>query len=326
MSKYLIYAGTERPAFIVGQRLEKRSGQTMIEQGSEKMAYIVPAGDIGFTNMSEAWGMRLDKEGKEPKSTLSVTSPEYDGKIKFLEWGAKGGSSIIVRWLSGYNTLDQQYQKLVLKADDRISDDTEGVWSIVLKSGLNEFDEKSDAVKIEHLKNHSYNRDSKSKKPDFTNSMFFEKDEVVESKKESKNIDLKWDAIGLVKEASKDNSLHSLRNMKKAVERLISEEVKDEDLYNYLLKLADSEPDKFLAHIEEHKRFISNLFVKANSFKLLDLTKDGIIAAGKDSKAVIGKDIQAKGEGMLEYILSTCFSEESNKTIFALKDITDKIK
>lgn len=68
------------------------------------------------------------------------------------------------------------------------------------------------------------------------------------------------------------------------------------------------------------------MFVKAEAYKLLDLSKDGIIAAGKDSKEVIGNNIPAKGKKMLDYLLENCFEEESSKTILLLKDITDKIK
>jgi len=58
---------------------------------------------------------------------------------------------------------------------------------------------------------------------------------------------------------------------------------------------------------------------------LLDLTKNGIIAAGKDSKEIIAKDIPAKGDKMLDFILENCFSTDGATTISLLKNITDKI-
>lgn len=325
MTKYTIYAGDERPAFIIGQQLEKGSGQTMTAQGSKKIAYAVRQGDVGFPNMTEGWGIRLNKKGEVPESPLSVTSNDYDGKVKWLDWGEKGGCQIVSRWLSGYNTLDQQYQKLVLKADDRINDDSD-CWNIVLKTGLNEFVDNIDALKIEHLKIHSFNKDSKSKNSEYSSFLFFEKNEQKEAKEESKSIDSKFDALGIVKAAAKDNSHTALRNLKKGIEKLAAGEVADENLYNYLLKIADSEPELFLSHVAEHKKYVSNIFVKANSFNLLDLTKNGVIAAGKDTKELVGKDIPAKGQAMLDYLLANCFEAEPSKTIFLIKEITDKIK
>ena len=325
MGKYTVYAGDERATVIVGQHLEKGSGQTMTAQGSPKIAYSLPAGDVGFPNMTEAWGVRLDKNGKIPESPLSVTSNDYDGKIKWLNWGEKGGCQIVARWLSGYNTLDQQYQKLVLKADDRIGDDSDA-WNLVLKTGVNEFDETTDAFKVSHLQIHSYNRMSLSKNPNNTSFMFFEKNEEDIVKEKSKDIDAKWSAIDLVKKCAADNTLAALVNLKRAVEKLITEDLKDEELYVYLMNLADAEPVKLLAHVEDFKKMVSNTFVMADSFKLLDLTKNGVIACGKDVKEVVGTDIPAKGKEMLDYLLANCFKAKENTTIFLIKAITDKIK
>lgn len=326
MSKYTIYAGDERPPFITGQTLEKGQGQTTIAQGSKKIVYAIRPGDVGFPNMTEAWGIRLNKNGEIPETPIAVTDTlNYTGKIKWLEWGKEGGCAITARWLRGYNTLDYQYQKLVLKADDKLKDSFEEAF-MVLKTGLNEFDETTDALMVEHLKIHNVNKNSVSKNPEFGFTMFLEKNEQEIEEKTSKAIDSKFDAIGFVKEAAKDNSLSSLRNLKKAVERLIKGEVTDENLYSTLLSLADAQPENFLAHVEEHKKFISNIFVKAEAYKLLDLTKNGMIAAGSDSKQLIGQNIPAKGNAMLDWLLAHCFEEQANNTIFSLKEITDKQK
>lgn len=323
-NKYVVYAGDERPAFIKANYIEKNSGQTRTEQGKKDQLYAVRPGDVGFPNMTEAWGVRLDKEGKIPAEPLSVLSEKYAGQIKWLEWGDPKGCSIVARWLSGYNTLDQQYQKLVLKADDRISEDSD-IWFITLQSGLNEFDETADKNKVDLLKITSYNQNSISKNPNIVAFMFKEKDDVAELKDEGKRIDAKFDAIKIVKSCAADNSLVALKNLSKALSKLVTVELDDENIYGELMKLADTEPDVFLGQIEEHKRWISNTFVKAESYKLLDLTKDGIIAAGKDMKEPIATNLPVKGKKMLDYILDNCFEAEASKTITLLKNITDKI-
>lgn len=322
--KYVVYAGDERPAFIQANYIEKGSGQTRTEQGKKPQLYANRPGDVGFPNMTEVWGVRLDKNGKVPESQLSVTSNDYSGKVKWLKWGEEGGCAIVARWLSGYDTLDYQYQKLVLKADDKINEDSE-VWFVILKNGVNEFDEVTESKKIELLQITSYNQNSLSKNPDVIGSMFHEKNEAKELKDEGKKIDAKIDAGIIVRNASKDNSYVSLRNLSKALSKLITVEIGDDNLYTELLKLADTEPDIFLGQIEEHKRWISNIFVKAESFKLLDLTKDGIIAAGKDIKEPIATALPVKGKKMLDYILEHCFEAEASTTITKLKQITDKI-
>lgn len=323
-NKYVVFAGDERPAFIKANYIEKNSGQTRTEQGKKDELYAVRPGDVGFPNMTEAWGVRLDKNGKRPEQPLSVLSSDYAGQIEWLEWGDKEGCAIVARWLSGYNTLDQQYQKLVLKADERIADDSD-TWFITLQTGINEFDEKKDALKIQQLKISSYNQNSKSKNPNIVAYMFKEKDDVLEMKEDAKKIDAKFDAISIVKTAAKDNTLIGLKNLSKAVSKLVTVDLEDDNIYNELLKIADSNPDVFLGQIQEHKRWVSNMFVKAESFKLLDLTKDGIIAAGKDLKEPIATGLPVKGRKMLDYILENCFEAEASKTISLLKQITDKI-
>lgn len=325
MGKYKIQVGDERPLFVNGQSIEKNSGQTILAQGGQTAVYAVQTGVSIFSNKTEAWGIRLDKGGKIPKEQINVTDADYDGKVKFTEWGKEGGCLIVSRYLNGYNTLDEQYQKLRLRADDKI-DDRSDVWTITLPNGLNEFDEKTQGLLIEHLKIHQYNRDSVSKAPDSFHSLFFETSEELELKEETKTIDAKTDALLIVKMASKDVSLKQLYNVKKAVSILLTEDATDENIYSLLLKAADKNPELFLSNITEYKKEISNLFVKAEAYKLLDLSKDGIIAAGKDSKEVIGNNIPAKGKKMLDYLLENCFEEESSKTILLLKDITDKIK
>ena len=155
--------------------------------------------------------------------------------------------------------------------------------------------------------------------------MFHERNEAAELKDEGKKIDAKFDAISIVKTAEKDNTLVGLKNLSKALSKLVAIDLDDENIYSELLKLADTEPDVFLGQIEEHKRWISNMFVKAESFKLLDLTKDGFIAAGKDSKEVIASGLPVKSKKMLEYILENCFESEASITISKLKQIVDKI-
>jgi hypothetical protein len=329
MGKYIIHAGTERPAFITGQYLEKGSGQTLTKQGSPKIALAVRRQDIAIPNRSELWGCRLDKSGNMPENPLNVKDTNYSGKVKWLKWGDPKGTLIVARFLKGYNTLDLQYQNLVLNADANIRETDESssdAFFLMLQSGLNEFDEATDPLKIEYFKVHHYNQNSTSRNPEHINFMFKEKDDVAEQTFEAKTIDQKWDAVAIVKNAAKDNSLQSLKNLCKALGKVIDEVPSDETIYNVLLQVADEKADVFLGQINEHKKWISNLFVKADSFKLFDLTKDGTIVAGDTKKEILATEVPAKGEGMKQWLLENCFEEKASQAIYTLKNITDKIK
>ena len=308
MGKYKVYAGEERPAFIEGHHLEKSSGQTQKAQGGKTVIYSVPAGTVGFPNQSEAWGIRLDKHGKIPESSLSVTDSNYTGKIKFLPWGAEGGSVIVTRYLTGYQTLDQQYQKLVLKADERIKEDSSD-WYITLKTGLNEFDDEVNALLVEHLKNHSYNRESKSKNPEvYIDYKFFEKDEVQSAKRNTSLVEHKLSSIGIVKSAAGDNSLTQLKNVYRAVKQIISGEMNDKNVYDLLMEAADAEPDKFMAQVDEFKKHVSNSIVKAQSYKVLDLSVKGTVAGGTPSRVISNNLPKDKSDQkMTDHLLSNWY-------------------
>jgi hypothetical protein len=327
MGKYKVYAGEERPAFIEGHHLEKSSGQTQKAQGGKTVIYSVPAGTVGFPNQSEAWGVRLDKDGKVPESPLSVTDSRYDGKVKFLEWGKEGGSLIVTRHLTGYNTLDQQFQKLVLRADERIKEDSDE-WYIRLKTGLNEFDEVKDALFIEHLKHHSYNRESKSKNPEvYIDYKFFEKDEVKAQKHNTSLVEHKLSAIGVVKSAASDNTLKQLWNVYRGVKQAISGEPNDGNIYDLLMQAADTTPDTFMAQVEQFKKHVSNNILKCQSYKVIDFSVKGVVAGGTPKNVLSNSLPKDKSEAkMIDHLLTNWYRNNEHQVILEILEISEKIK
>jgi hypothetical protein len=326
LGKYVVIGGpTDRPPFLDGQHIEKGSGQTLLV--GEPVKYTMRKQDIGIPNYALAWGVRVFDDGKIPESPVDVKDPKYHGQVQFLEWGDKKGTLIECRYLKNYGTLDKQYQELVLNAKIDVDDPSSAdAFFINIQSGENSFDETTEPMKIQMLKISSYNLTSKFKNPDAVHWLYKEKNEAEEKKVESKSLDAKTDALRIVNEASMDNSYQKLTNLLGVVRGITTEEPEEKDIYVFLQKLADAKPDLFISKVNEHKKFVSNIFEKAKSYEIIDLTKDGVIVAGQNKKDIIAEDIPAKGEGMLTWLLENFLDAKANEAIFKLKKINDKLK
>lgn len=327
--KYVIVVGPDRPATIIGQALEKGSGQTITAQGGDTRHYINRRADIVIPNRSEQWGVRLDRDGNMPKDKLEVKDPNYKGKIKFLPWGHQDGEKIVTRYLSGYNSLDLLYQELVLNASTRFNEFDESIadafW-IRLLSGENEFDEVQDEYKVLMLKHHHYNKDCKTGNPEFYNHLFHEKKEEVVSDDETEVLLTRSDAVQVVKQAAADGSLDLLRNLKNILNTHIESDVKDKELFATLLKFANNKPSTLLSEVERYKKSITNLVQLAKSKGAIDLTKEGTIVAGLEKKEIIAEKVEGKGEKMLAWLLDNYLTPTSFEAMFKLKQIIEKTK
>lgn len=323
---YTVIAGDTRPAYIETGFLEKNSGQTQFQEGISTGKVVNRRGDCGIPTISENWGVRLI-DGKIPDKPVDVKDSRYSGEIQFLPWGDKKGQLIMTRYLKGYETLDMLYQNLVLNADSNINIDdasSADVFFLVLQTGENEFDETREPFKTMFVKNSAYNQDSTSKNPQHISYMYREKDEEKQREAISKSIDDKGDAIILVKHAA--SSLDKLRNLFGIVGDLINAEISDELLFDALMNLADRQPTAFMDKMKGYKHQVSNIFEKAKSYGILDLTKDGVIVAGKDKKTIIAQDVPAKGTNMIDWVYSNPVEPISFTAVHQLKQITDKLK
>lgn len=330
---YTVIAGNyDRPAYLQGQYLEKGYDRTGKDQGTgqptgEQRLYALRRQDIGIPNYAQAWGVRVYDDGAVPENPMDVKDVKYHGKINFLSFGDPKGTLIEVRWLKNYNTIDMQYQNLVLNAKvDENDPSSADAFFIVLQSGENDFDSIKDAMKIQMLKVTSYNRNSPCRQPDALHDLFYEKNEETNIKVESKSLNAKGDALRIVTDASSDNTFGKLKNLFNIVRVLSPEEPKEAHLYVFLQHLADKLPVEFLAQIDEYKKYVSNIFEKLKSYKSIDWTKDGMLVAGDDKKEVICEGIPAKGENMLLWLLTNHLDPKANEAIFKLTKISEKLK
>lgn len=326
--KYTIIAGpVSRPETVEVGVLEKGSGQTVISGATAKAMH--KRADIGFPNYTEAWGVRVISDSKIPDERIDVSDTRYKGQIKPLKWGDPKGYLIPCRYLRGYNTLDQQYQDIILKVKDTIREDTEAsadAFFLRVQSGDNVYDPETDPYLVLMLRIHCMNENSVSKSPEAQNFMYREATEGQKAEKETKVFTAKFEALKVVNEAAQDNSLQRLKNLYQIVSSIVDQEVKDNDLYRYLSILADTKPDAFLGQINEWKKNVSNTFEKLKSYSAIDLEKDGHIVAGQTKKELVGEDVPGKKEAMLDWVLVNYTDAKAFEITFKLKQIADKLK
>lgn len=339
MSKYRIIVGNQRASIMTYGQLEKGLGQGSIS-GQEITVPTIKRGEVGIPNRTEAWGARVirDSSGQVIKkgTSVEVRDAQYKGEIEFLKWGDNEGSLIVCRYLKGYQTLDVQYQDVVLNAKANISEDNEAsaeVYFLTFLNGPNDFDESTDKYLVKMLQIHEYNRDSVSKSP--TNPpdpMFYEEEEGTQREiAETKSLNAKFDSLFLIKEAADDNSGKKLKNLFFIVQSLTGADVPDDGLYNALQKIADTEPDAFMTKVFEYKKMLSSDFEIAKSYNALDLTTDGTIKAGQNKKEVLAEGIKSgnkslKSDEMLTWCVTNILDPKSYEVGFQLRNIVEKLK
>lgn len=326
--KYIIEAYPyKRPETIVRGVIEKGSGQTRLE--GEPINVLNRRAEIGVPNWTEAWGVRLDKEGKVPASPIDIKDPNYRGQISLLEWGDKTGSLIVCRFLRGFNTIDQQYQDVVLGAKDQIKDDNEASadgYYLRLQSGDNYYDPETDPYLVMMLRAHYMNENSKYKNPQSQSFMFRELVEKGESE-QAKVFDDKVSAMRMVQDAAKDNSYETLRNLSAVLGDAVDQILVDGTLFSYISMIAEKKPDIFHQKVSEWKKKVSDSIEMAKSYNILDLTKNGHIACKDGAKVeLLASDVPGKGDEMAVWMVQNFMEPKAFQTFHKLKNITDKLK
>lgn len=326
--KYRIHVGTKRQGSnAVAGFLER--GRNDIIKGTPSPVSI-QVGTFGIPNGTQAWGVRLDKHGKVPETPLRVDDDNYRGEIKWLKWADKKGTMIRARYIPGYQTIDKDYQdtRLGVKIVEGFLEGGEPISLILFSHGYNTYDEDTDKGLVEMLKIHHHNKRSVSCNPESTGEMFDEVTEADTVDHTTKLIETKGECLLLVSSAA--NKPESVRNLFEIVKDINKAEKVNRDdaseLYTWLQIYADQEPQEFSNKINKYKTNVSSILEKAKSFQLLDLTKDGFVAAGDKSKEIILSDVPAKGDKMLDWAFEHCLEPEVYEGITKLQQITDKIK
>jgi|SRR6185312_4913805 len=334
MSKqYHITVGGERLRTIQIGKIEPNTNFTVLSE--EKGETLAKRGDVGFPNKCKVWAARVidGKMPKEGEPLISVTDPRYRGELKGLKWGAKGGSVIDVRYVSGYPSLDCLYQEKVLNF--KINDEDESsadAQFLFLPNGDVDFDETTDPFYIQHLEWHAYNFNSESKNPNFYTHYFREKSFEQEERLDTQTWDDEFEARKIVSEiGSGANDMAKCKNLFSVVRMANDEEPEDTKVYSYLKMISAKRPSLFLNAVKDYKLKVSNVFEKLKSYEMVDTTVDGTLVIETSTKGVKKKeliltDLPTKGEGIFEYMLENFADPKIFEATYNLIKITDKIK
>ena len=329
--KYRIHAGTKREGSNAIAGFLERGRNDIIAGKSTQVT--IKAGTWGIPNGTQAWGRRLNKDGKPPAgdTILRVEDDAYRGQIEWLKWGHKNGTLIRARYIPGYNTLDKDYQdtKLGVKIVDGFLDDGEPVALITMPHGYSEIDEDEKPMLVQMLRIHHQNPKSISCNPENESlPMFFEVEETDNTDDSSFLIETKGQCLLLVgAAANKPDNIRTLFEIVKDMNDGANVSKEDAvDAYKFLQAFADSKPKIFSNRINLYKTKVSAVLEKAKAYNIFDLTKDGFIAAGVNKKEIILEDVPGKGEKMLEWAYDHCLDPAVHDGISKLQSITDTLK
>ncbi len=101
----------------------------------------------------------------------------------------------------------------------------------------------------------------------------------------------------------------------------------DTQVYTALLELAHGKGEFFSNKIDEFKLSISDAFVKAEAYNILDLTLNGTITITANGKKVkLLEDVPAKGDSMKDYVMQNYHEPAIYDAINQLKNHLVKLK
>jgi hypothetical protein len=330
-NKYRIHAGTKREGSnAVAGFLEKGRNDIIAGKASP---VTIKAGTWGIPNGTQAWGIRLDKDGKQPQGDkiLRVEDDGYRGIIKWLKWGDPKGTMIRARYIPGYTTIDKDYQdtRLGVKIIDGFLDGGDPVALITMPHGYSEIDEQENPALVQMLRIHHQNPKSTSCNPENDSlPMFFEVEDTDNTDEKSSLIETKGQCLLLVSSASnKPENIRTLFDIVKDANDGANVAKEDAgEVYKFLQAFADTDPKTFSNRVNGYKTKVSGIIEKARAYDIFDLTKDGFVAAGVTKKEIILEDVPAKNEGMLEWVYDHCLEPIVHDGISKLQSITDTLK
>jgi hypothetical protein len=334
MAKYVIVAGSQKPAPVIAAHPNKDGSP-----GPNAQEATRTVGAYFLVNRCRVWARRVLPSGKPDKVgndevVLELTDSRYKGHLEFLEYGsmAAGAQQIEIRYLTSSRSLDFQYQDLILKI--KTDPERDGTALIQLEAGENKFDTVKDELIVQMLKVHPSNRDSKSKNPDpqIKGYLFYELTDEKVDKSYIESSEKAIDAGLFVKEMS--DSPEQLKNLLFLFKKRnidfggVDENSLDTDIYKALLAFSRNHPNDFTSILGDAKKQISDCFVKAKGFDVLDVTKNGVVSvvvAGAPPEIVFSK-LEGKGLEMETYILKNICKPEIYAGIERFKQICEGLK
>lgn len=335
MSKagYVIQVGHESPQKVIVSIPNKEG-----TPGVEQREVFNEVGVHMLINRCRVWARRVTNDGKTGKDKegkdipLEATDPQYRGKLEFLDWGDDklGAQQIEVRYLKQSSSLDVDFQDWVQKI--RLDPNGEdGHVYLQFTSGQNKYDYKKEALLIQFLQIHSQNQNSKSKNPEpqIKGYLFKEVTDDMTSSTAVKQMESEFTAGNFVMTLS--NDVQQLRNLFEIFTGYgvtfgdVNHLSVDTDIYTSLLAYSKVDGAGFTSNVDRYKKDLSDYFVKAESWKALDLTKNGFIALLVDNKnEVIYEGAEGKGRDMLDWVMHNFLKQDVYEKTKRLKIICEQ--
>lgn len=291
-----------------------KNGEAVVESD-----YI--GGDILFPNFWYAHGRRINERGQ----VVEVSDPTYKGEIEFLQPNDPDGYLIECRYIQGFNSLDYQFQ--ITKGLQIKKEEEKGNIPFKFERGIHLIDPVKDKMLALALKVHAYG-DSSFKRNDYNTNFYEEVKEYEVRKTAATSIDIKFDALKIVKEASYDfGKLKVIKSVVSKYREINYDERNENTLYDSLLIFAEDNPEEFMKCIREYKESVGELIDISESNNIFDTTKKGVISFGTDIKKEVLIDkvpSQYTGKLMTQYLLDECLNENVANAIQKLKEVINK--
>ena len=329
---YVIVVGHSEPEEVIVSKPNENN-----EPGPNAKKILHIPGQHMLVNMARVWARRVLSDGKpltddkQNEIPLEFTNPKYGGRLEFLKWmeNKPGAQQIAIRYLPQSQSLDVEYQDNIQKVKiDLEGRDDSGF--IELLAGQNKFDEEKNPLFTQFLKVHPQNKNSVSKNdsPRIQGFTYYELTDEAVDQTEIKKFESKMTGgLFITGISTNDQSLRNLLDLLKTSGvdfETVNHLSQPLDIYKALIRYSESEPELFNQAIDAYKRMVSDCFVKAESYKALDLTKNGFIAMIIDNKSEVIYEVpEGKGKQMLDWVLENFITPAVYEKTKRLKELCD---
>lgn len=266
----------------------------------------IPVGTISLPNYSRVWGKMEVKEGKET------------GNVEFLDWGNPEGSVVEIRYLANSRSLSKQYQDNIQKLKP-----AESELEIVLLTGVNNFSYDTDALKIEFLKHHTYNKTNASRDPKNEEIHFEEYSSNKNLKSRFEASSTREKAEAYLKDAWNDEG------MARAMARTfgLDEGSQVEDILDELFNWMERDTKQFMHIIADATTTAKAIYERAQEYGLIDsqtIKNEILVLLPGKMKDKLFTDIEDWAEDKLKFVLDNYFRPKNFDGFTKLKSMVEK--
>ncbi|MCB0472289.1 MAG: hypothetical protein KDC56_04420 [Flavobacteriaceae bacterium] len=333
MQGYIIRVGTKSPAKAIVAVPDKDTG---LPTGDQTEVFR-SVGSHNLLNRARVWARRVKPDGLLPtengvERSLEVTDKEYKGDLEFLDWGDNkvGAQALEIRFLDQSSSLDYDYQRTVQRIETKVEDGSD---YILLNPGENKFDQEKEKRKVQFLRVHPGNFNSKSKNPNPQIKGFVYKEVTVKDEnvayvahKES-SLEAGLFVKGLATDDKKIANLFEIFEGYGLTFGDVNYLSSPTDKYKALLNATEVDPEGFFKLVSRYKKELYDKFQYADSFRALDLSKEGNIGLSVNGKVnLVFQNVPEKGKKMIDWVTENFADPVVFEKIKHFNSLCEKLK